>query len=285
LELDDKVTVKSVRASGTTTKKTPPPQMLFYSSIAEFAEYADLLLEHPRLQKKLLDTRTISAKRPEIKQDNEAGVVLASMTYIFDPITEVLHAMFPGKWSLHTEYTHTEKDIEVENESRKVSTPSRESVLRTDLIFKISGSEDIIAVVEFKRRQYIRYTDFEGAIVPQDIAEEELRKKQSRLKKLGETLLKSNAESYGKQVKAYAIRTKCKHIALFNWEHLLLFNFDPVIPRTAIGVPGSANDRPKVSWVHESDEGVGFMEQGLIRKVLLGWLLKAFGDAGIESKD
>ena len=272
LELEENVTVKTVQASGVTTKNTPPPKLLFYSPMIEFVEYADHFLKHPRLTEKLLDSRTISAKRPEIKQDNEAGVVLTSMTYILDPITEVLHAMFPGKWDLHSEQTQVEKKVE-KNIQKEVGG---ESALRTDLIFKISGSEHTIAVVEFKRRQYIRYKDFKGAIVPLDISENELeQKKLDSDAKNRKTLLEGNAEPYGKQVKAYAIRTGCKHVALFNWEHLLLFNFDPVTFETA-------SDRPKVSWVHEGDDGHGFMEEGLIRKVLLGWLIKAFRDAGIE---
>jgi len=131
LELHKNVIVETVQASVATTKNTPLPELLFCSPIREFVEYADHFLEHPRLKERLLDSRTISAKRPEIKQDNETGVVLTSM--------------------------------------------------------RMMGRKS-----------------------------------------------------------------------------------------------GTASDRPKVSWVHEGDDGHGFMEQGLIRKVLLGWLIKAFEDAGIE---
>ncbi|KAI4675027.1 uncharacterized protein J4E88_007931 [Alternaria novae-zelandiae] len=295
LELDDKVTVKTVKASGATTKNTPPPEMLFYTPIVEHETTADEFLNQPMLNQ-ILGSRTISAKRPEIKQDNEAGVVLATMTYVLDPITEVLHAMFPGKWTLHSEQTQVEKnaqknaqkdeqkDAEKDTEKDAEKEKVGESALRTDLIFKTSGSKETIAVVEFKRRQYIRYKDFEDAIVTTNPTLEDRKKKQADLTWKGTgTLLTGNAEPYCRQVRAYAIRTECKHVALFNWDHLLLFDFDPVKPKMN-GKPASASARPKVSWVQESDEATGFMESGLIRKVLLGWLIKAFKDAGIESE-
>ncbi|KAI4956820.1 hypothetical protein J4E86_005291 [Alternaria arbusti] len=281
LELDVKVTVKTVKASGATTKNTPPPEMLFYTPIVEHETTADEFLNRPMLNQ-ILGSRTISAKRPEIKQDNEAGVVLATMTYVLDPITEVLHAMFPGKWTLHSEQTQVEKNAQKNAQKDEQRENVGESALRTDLIFKTSGSKETIAVVEFKRRQYIRYKDFEDAIVVENPTLEDRKNKEAHLTEKGTgTLLQNNAEPYGRQVRAYAIRTECKHVALFNWDHLLLFDFDPIKPKMN-GKPASASARPKVSWVQESDEGTGSMESGLIRKVLLGWLLKAFEDAGIE---
>jgi hypothetical protein len=115
----------------------------------------------------------------------------------------------------------------------------------------------------------IQYADFEGALA----AEGAPPKKKSK-----NSPLKANAVPFCKQVSAYAIQTQCKHVALLDWDNLVLFEFHQMNKRLV-------GDEAKVSWVHEFEQGIGFMEKGFIRKVLLGWLLKAFEDAGIEAKN
>jgi len=157
------------------------------------------------------------------------------------------------------------------------------------LVFKSTAQHPnpgkTIAVIEYKRRELIRHDDFADAIISDKSTPAQInnRKKQSTERGAG-GLLKSNGLSYCKQVCRYAHISKCKHVALFNWQHLLLFNFHQL----SASMNGSVKDKPntfaagdeaKISWVCEGAPSLPFMEQGFIRKVLLGWLLRAFQDS------
>ena len=115
------------------------------------------------------------------------------------------------------------------------------------------------------------------------------------------TLLDENGSAYTKQAKKHAQQSQCPHVAIFNWNHLLLYGF-----------PLGSNEETKkerkmLTWVTEAEnlkeggkkgnktesktagkkggrkrdeeedisEG---MEVGYMRRVLLGWLRQAFKD-------
>ena len=143
--------------------------------------------------------------------------------------------------------------------------------MRFDFLFRKrsksspNGQGEVIAVIKYKRRRLIRYNDFQPALVAEGAPPEK------------KDILEGNAGPFCKQVSVYATRTGCGHVALLDCDNLTLFEFH------RLG-RGRGGDEAKVSWVHESDEGLGFIEEGYIRKVLLGWLVKAFEDAGMEVK-
>ncbi|KAI4632145.1 uncharacterized protein J4E87_001616 [Alternaria ethzedia] len=186
---------------------------------------------------------------------------------------EILHVLYPGKWTIHAELNDKKEPHRLES-LEDPGTKQKEFAVRYDLIFKSTADPDkTIAVLEYKRRGLIRYNDFELAIVSNNASLNEigLRKEKASTG----NLLKTNGISYCKQVCLYAQISECKHVALFNWQHLLLFDFHQL--NTGGDKAYTAGEEAKITWVHE-DHTRGFMERALIRKTLLGWLLKAFED-------
>ncbi|KAJ8111342.1 hypothetical protein OPT61_g6039 [Boeremia exigua] len=66
-------------------------------------------------------------------------------------------------------------------------------------------------------------------------------------------------------------RTLCPHVAIFNWDHLLLYEFPLSNNKTE-------DTKTMLTWVTETAElrEVDEIQTKPIRKVLLDWLLKAF---------
>lgn len=87
--------------------------------------------------------------------------------------------------------------------------------------------------------------------------------------------LDQNALSYTKQVAAYALRTKCKHAAILNWNHALFFEFNNLD-----GAPeNSAGDEARLIWATEdTDFKEEHVPHDFLRKMMLGWTLRAFKD-------
>lgn len=164
----------------------------------------------------------------------------------------------------------------------KVKGKLTTKVLRFDYaIRKPSQSDhkgDVIAIVEYKRRELIRYKDFRNALLPETATPKDIEQLKGNHVKNN---LKGNGISYGKQVAAYALRSFSKHVALCNYDNLLLFDF--FMLKFENGERKLGNEA-KFSWVREGTDGNDLRETGLLRKVLLGWILQAFSDAGIQSE-
>ncbi|EFQ90261.1 hypothetical protein PTT_13124 [Pyrenophora teres f. teres 0-1] len=185
---------------------------------------------------------------------------------------------------------------------KKTSQTHPQSVegVRLDLVFVTTkehdkGEEQKIAVIEFKRRGLINPEQFKDAILTGDPSQQEINKK---LAKAGtKTLLKENAEVFCKQTSAYAYMSACKHVALSNWDHLVLFEFASLNSKGKDDY--SAGDTANISWVYENSSvleehsmhrqlymKLGEVKVGTIRKALLGWLVQAFEDSlKIQEKD
>ena len=94
-------------------------------------------------------------------------------------------------------------------------------------------------------------------------------------------LLSANAVSQAKQVATYASMNDCEHVALLNWDHLLLFEFD--MRSKAEATSTTAGDTAKLTWVSQDrDLECKHVNEGNIRKALLGFALHAFEKHGIS---
>jgi hypothetical protein len=171
------------------------------------------------------------------------------------------------------ELSESNENGEYKDESQE--NPSTED-LRYDLVFQTTSVNNIgcktIAVIEFKKTQQIRYRDFSPALfsaIKNPIGEAPARKNRKKV-------LRSNAVSYTKQICKYARNSNCRHVALFNWDHLLLYDFYRLQDTKGTWTSG---DEVGLIWICEDTSIEGeFIHNNPIRKVMLGWLLQAFAE-------
>ncbi|KAH9878095.1 hypothetical protein J1614_003312 [Plenodomus biglobosus] len=281
LEAQGEFPYRGVKASGKTTAYADAPKLLLYSKITKFEDIAESVLSHCRTNTNL-GSKEISSTVSCMTQANGHDVMQTSAIYIIMPIIEVLNVIFPDGWTISTELTsldpdNIEKDEEQVQEGVDVTKKPNLRALRYDLVIRYKGN-NVLAIIEYKRQGLIRYQDYHLALVDESTSPEEIRKKQAALDlKPNSKLLKCNGLVFSKQLVAHTTRSRCPHIALFNWDHLL------VLEMPAAKDQEGDNEFVNLSWVHEGDDQPSkYMEVGRIRKVLLGFILNAFDDAGYK---
>ena len=272
------VRYRSVGASGATTNNATPPSILLNISAAYLENRAEKYLDEHKdnLRSKL----PISTTFPSFTLDSENDVVTASYTYIILPIMEMLRIKYGDKITLRTELTEKAM-IKVEKivEDEVVV----ESVIRYDLVFKGSRSSAhaprTVAVLEYKRRKMLRYTDFKEAIIPFNYKPADYNEAEYNLRRDG-TLLMMNGISYSKQAAQYARTTNCGHVAIFDWENLVLLGFHELKQAGDF----TAGKHALIAWIHESPltNAGRFIQKKHIRKVMLGWILQALDQMGLS---
>ncbi|KAI2482548.1 hypothetical protein Ptr902_04864 [Pyrenophora tritici-repentis] len=269
-------------SSGITTENAVAPQVLLYTSVKRHSTKAAHTLKVDRDIKKkkgILEKRHFptAINSPLV---SEADVIRETDKHLLDPIFEVLNIMYPKSWQQLWEHY------------------GKESV-RLDLVFLTideddKGAQTKIAVIEFKRRGLIKYDDFHKALLSEHASEKEILDTKIQAVNNGGTLLEGNGATFSKQASGYAMKAKCKHVGLFNWEHLVLFEFDKLniddAPKKFSRNMFAAGDTAKISWVYEdadcSENGhLEHHQDYTYRRVLLGWLLHAFDDALKPGKD
>ena len=88
------------------------------------------------------------------------------------------------------------------------------------------------------------------------------------------TLLEQNATIYAKQAEAYSSETKCKYVAISDWESLILLRFSP-FPQKEYNNEGHRVAKALVLDHSQRDQ---------FRKALLGFLLLAYEAAGAKPR-
>ncbi|KAF2864689.1 hypothetical protein BDV95DRAFT_600359 [Massariosphaeria phaeospora] len=128
---------------------------------------------------------------------------------------DVFHQSPLSPWTLDSE-----ADV-VDFIHSEVQLPSPTSRLRVDVAFR--DQEGVFAMVELKRCAYIVPEDFAASIWKADIAEEELARRGgiSTVSPVHRNVINGT-----KQVKAYARKSKCRFVALCDYQNLVLFVFD-----------------------------------------------------------
>lgn len=269
LVLPPEAKFKLVSSSSKTTRGALPVKMYVNEKAETHLKKAKDFLEKPKVEARLLKERHVYDAYPNIKLTNEAGVVAGSMAYIIMPLVAALHSQYGNRFEVTTEDTHSETYEDVSGDTRKI-------MVRTDLVFQRvpdgGGKPTVIAVIEYKRRGVIAYNDYAFAILDGGTTGDEIN---AKLDPLPKTRLQGNAERHGMQTCTYAASTKCKHIALFNWDHLLIFHYYLLGEHDV----QTAGDYAGLTWATEGDVQGTYVEQAPIRKVLLGWLLMAFEEA------
>ncbi|KAH3909835.1 hypothetical protein HBH56_152860 [Parastagonospora nodorum] len=274
---------KSVKPSGETTKLTIAPKVLVCYDAEELIRIANTALQDPNIADSRLKDSTITSPGGPggaFDGDSEGNIVKASLAYILLPIYEILNILYYGKFKMSTEFSH-KLPVELlgdEVEDGEEKQP-RESVLRTDEIFVVSqGQPDAgktICVIEYKRRKLLRYKDWRKAMLPPDYTDKQYGRVMKDSQGKTRSALEQNALSCTKQVAAYASRTKCKHAAILNWDHALFFEFNKLVG----ALKNSAGEEANLIWATEDMEfKEKYVTHDFLRKVMLGWTLRAFKD-------
>ncbi|KAI4923124.1 uncharacterized protein J4E92_007877 [Alternaria infectoria] len=210
------------------------------------------------LQRTELSTRSMLSTLPQLGQNSEGDVSNNIFLYVIAPIIEVLNHKYGDTFEYTTELSHSiEKEDPVNDKAQ--------NGVRFDAVFLKRQGGGVIALLEFKKKEYLVYRDFEGALVEEAGSSPDGG-------------LTRNGAIFTKQISAYAVKSGCKHVALFNWDHLLLFDFFQLEKKS--NIERFIGKKARLTWVVEREELRGkHMKQHLIRKALLGWLLQAFKDA------
>lgn len=258
-------------SSGNTTAGARPSFRYVAKDVGPYLEKAGAFLHSFKGHGNEISGPQMFAAYPEVEIKNEQGVVAGAMAYTICPIVAALRLRYKGRFKVRMEATHKENYMNDDDEE------DTESAVRTDLLFCTVATEmmdsTVIAVIEYKRRKVIRYKDYEKAFLPPKTSRSEAAQNTAGMQK---TALLGNAVHQSKQLCTYAARTKCRHVALFNWEHLLIFDFYLLEK----GVLKTAGKHANLTWVTEDESMSGkYEEQVPVRKALLGWLLMAFEEA------
>lgn len=246
LDVDNLPTYEPQDSSGATTKATDPVMVLMIRPPTYWSAEAERKLNEGKY-------RTGPLLQDRIKQAglttllNEADVKYASAHYLIGLIESILDIEYGDRIRISSE--KSEKD--------------EEGHIQIDLVFHQPETQEIIAVLEYKRRGFLRRIDFSSAFASTDVEREKKLSKAVR-----KPLLQNNGLIFSKQAAAYATDSQTRFVALFDWDTMAVFDFnnpsDDNVGEVAFG-----------TWVEENGG------QATFRKVLLGWVLKACQEKGV----
>jgi hypothetical protein len=244
-ETDEKAKLEKAQSGGssTTVLKQPPLKMLTELPYMYWVGPADTFLLK---QKSRTDIELTTCKAPpQIASgvDKEADVVTIAGENLITPLMVAIKHIYPQL----TRYAEVNLDK-----------------LRADCIFKTRTQQNnsVVMVVEYKRCWYIHDDQFRKAFKP--LSQVDKIAKEMIAKGVETTLARgSNALFFIKQATAYYQISKCRYIALCDYEHLILIKY-----RT---------------WYDLRSADVTIVPRDLMLKALLGFLLEACEVAGLQS--
>jgi hypothetical protein len=234
---------KKATASSITTKEQQPPEMLIrlhhehWETKATRALTLEILCKNDALKQYASPTRLVNIA-------NESDVVHLANTNLIKPVWRAIIAVYPGKL-----VTYSEQQLDV---------------LRPDRVFKLSSSQgknEAVMLIEFKRCGYIHYDEFEDAMCDADEIDDKRRKLEEDDE---ETTLENNSNAllFVKQATAYYMSSRCRYVALCDYDKLVLLRYRH-------GEDLSSVDATTVP-------------RKVFRKALLGFLLEACAAAGLS---
>ncbi|KAF3007604.1 hypothetical protein E8E13_007865 [Curvularia kusanoi] len=259
---------KQVTPSGKTTADAIPPYVLLHKEAGSYQKQADHYLQ---TRGSILRQQQLGTVFDQLNLNTEVDLVLASTLYIIKPILDILQNRY-GKDGF---------TVSSEERTRSEQLDDGQTATRVDLVFRsTSDKKEAILIMEYKRREMIDYDDVEKALLPGHATPNEINAKVAEAQFKG-SLLARNALSYTKQLATYADQNTCRFVSLLNWDHLPLFDFNKLSDAAASGT--TAGRTAELTWISEEQMEDEFIEQGMIRKALLGFALKAFDNYFVNS--
>lgn len=256
------------KPSGSMTLSTEPPAIAASEPAENWIRKGEEALEKlPRDH--TLDKQYLPCREEAMSHVSEGDVVRSASLYLIHPVNQALCAFRETTGGLTCQ-------SEWENEDPNVAN-------RADITFLLTSQDPRLnrrpfAAIELKHRGFIFPDEFRSAYFKADVDE---RKEKQRCTKAIEnarsttsgTAFKGNSFWGIKQAAAYAIGLNVKHVALFDWDYLVLITFpDLVVYYDEHGRhDGShAGDKCRITMISQA------RGSKVMRVALLGFLLEAF---------
>ncbi|KAF1917635.1 hypothetical protein BDU57DRAFT_513988 [Ampelomyces quisqualis] len=189
--------------SSDTTKLQQPPRMLVKLGVDHWEQIAQTCLENAKKNSSL--NSQLGGLDKNAALGTEADVVRLAAEHLTGPLMSTLNAIYPKAL------------IEFSEQGLQG--------LRADYAIKTTDSAEFtVILVEYKRCGYIREHEFEMASCDEKDLDSALQDLADSKKPCSLTK-NSNAWCFVKQATSYHRRSKCKYIALCDYEHLILIRF------------------------------------------------------------
>lgn len=255
---------KIVKASSTTTGNATPPYVLLCKQHDSFQQIAESCLKADPTRKSELSQQSIGPEYKQLSLDNESDLVLASGLFVLKPILNIISIWYGDNVKVTCERT-AKTDL----------LGDGEKATRVDLVFRSAKDNKIVLILEYKRRELIIYRTYRRALLWKDKASKkdiEAKVRQAKRNAIESSFLVDNSLAHAKQLAVYAKQHECEDIALLNWDHLFLFEFNKRSEAEATNT--TAGETAELTWISEDRElECEHVNEGNIRKALLGFIL------------
>lgn len=245
--------------SGDSTRRTDPPYFAQSVDSTTWRNSGQAVIgqipansQNPNVPGVTIDTEQISGKEDAFYHQHEGDVVRAAAIYLIHPVNQAL--------STHPNIMSTYKCLSEAATNR----------IRSDITyykFTQQGTRPC-AVVEFKKRGVIIENEFRAAAKvqqPPTAQQADAFIQQAMQARLEEnTFFQGNSRILLKQASSYALEHNIKHVALFNWDFLVLIRFSQL---------DKAND---FAGKYVETTVIGLNDSANMRKALLGFLVEAY---------
>lgn len=184
---------------------------------------------------KFLNTKEVKANGPltseyavsSINSANatEEDAVQLAYTHLVQPVLKAINAKYPH-WGVQSNGENPLDDK-----------------LRVDIALRAAGrQDDLIMLIEMKKCWYIHNDEFQKALCRQDQIDTVLQYLEDE--KMRSTVRENtNAYCFMQQATAYVTRTKCRYIALCDYESLILLRYRRDLCLTTVEVTIVPRDR------------------------------------------
>lgn len=237
-------TTINLQKKGASTQDAMPPTVWFPRPEGEFVQQARTIIDDASMRHKLSGTYLPAPYHPCIL-NSETDIVQASVLWLLHPVIKALQMVFPN--------VECAAEVTIGD-------------CRCDALVTIAGYH--IAVIEYKARGNIYHGDFHAGMIPDCSVKNRPNIHDAIAKGKAGTVLQScmghNATCLTKQAMAYATKWETRYVALFDWDHLFLWNFAGMDFEPA---------RP-TSWAF----GTWVGSRRNYRSALLGFILEAYQD-------
>ncbi|KAI1365881.1 hypothetical protein F5Y08DRAFT_338283 [Xylaria arbuscula] len=193
-----------VALSGNSTKETDPPKF-WVDSGKNWVNEGNNIIKNHHNSLQHLERQFISNREESIHLLSEGDVTRAAALYLLHPVNQALSALRSNISCL---------------------SEATDRLIRTDICYK--GGESTFAVLEIKKRGAIDKEEFGNAKKKVDLNDRQaINKLLEQISDDGgdSTLFSENSRKLMKQATNYAERQWATHVALFDWDHLVLVSF------------------------------------------------------------
>lgn len=274
---------KNPSSSSDTTGRTEPPRFAQQITITHWIDLSNTIITdfvttralatHVRANLALLN-ENVNQREDVIRHKSEGDVVRTAALYVLHPVNQVFaaHPDTAGNVTCLAEAPSSGLRADV-TYYRNPITPAKE--------------KRAFAVVEFKRRQLIEWTEFEAAEkVPAGNSEPTVQRRNELSRRaMGRNHDNTYYEKYScklmKQAAAYAISQRTKYVALFNWDALVLVRFQ-AMPLTDTNNRLRSVEEVKADGVGEWCQTTTITQTQFMRPALLGFLNEAYTQVVFE---